>query len=767
MVLAIEDSLLELFQIQLNLTKYEALALIALIYRKGEATEISETSGIPRPKVYGTIELLENKKLIVKDKQGFYEPNIPNISFIKEDAENLMERYRNFIDKLYNQTVVSTNLLSQLKEKISLLLNHAGYIIEAEKKIKNSLEEKKLLSLSIVNDIPWLKSNIFEFDYIKERNRLLEKIDEVDHRLKILEQEKGKETHKQTIAREQEINHWNSLKKHFNNMLSLLNTKIAKSKFRLPDFITESPNSGLRIAIMLFTNEKEYQNSQILLSDILEVFSCNKLVIITTFDFSSFDPSLKELDHYIERRTILEIIDNVTLESLEKLSDFLKNLDLEWIELKERLTNLEIKMNNAKENCRINLMKKIELLSKERNICPEEYKIIINEIISKIKNDVNVYDQLLSQIENLIIEHFNMLNRKMLFPLEELLDMEKYLANINDKLRQKEQELLNLQDELYLISNENNPYKEFGYNLNPYSLWVPLEKPNYIINQEFPKEIVEEFINNGHSIDEKNFMIISGYQGVGKSHFINYFNDQINLGHFGKSLAIKINCKSNRDVIDLYPQIIENIKEILIDKKENNLATTISKILEEEGSPRFIQDLRKILKEIYLNLLNNGYKHFFIFIDDFENSLPPLLDYTLHESERIKRYIGTPKAILQLASITMLPNIIFIVTLRKEYLDIWIKEMREHISKIESKYLINIKTLSYEDSKKFLHFRLTTTAFKQVNENLSQFTFNDDVTRSIFENSNGNPKKMLRQAATIFRKAVLMKKINISSDLIK
>jgi hypothetical protein len=112
-----------------------------------------------------------------------------------------------------------------------------------------------------------------------------------------------------------------------------------------------------------------------------------------------------------------------------------------------------------------------------------------------------------------------------------------------------------------------------------------------------------------------------GDQGVDKTHFLNYFANLLNSGEFDRALAVKIRSKSNKDMLDLYPQITEALKRILMERNELELVDTILKILIESGTPRLVQDLIKILKEIEIQLGSRGYRGIFILVDEFENSL--------------------------------------------------------------------------------------------------------------------------------------------------
>ena len=137
--------------------------------------------------------------------------------------------------------------------------------------------------------------------------------------------------------------------------------------------------------------------------------------------------------------------------------------------LKGTLTILEEKINTEK-TCNRQLIYKVEMLSKERNPYPDDYSSNFEDILARIKNDLETNDQLLIQLGDIISDHFGLLDRKQLFPAEDLSDLEKRLEDTHDKVKEKEKELANFQDELYSIPSEKNPYNEYGYSLNPFSL---------------------------------------------------------------------------------------------------------------------------------------------------------------------------------------------------------------------------------------------------------------------------------------------------------
>ena len=209
------------------------------------------------------------------------------------------------------------------------------------------------------------------------------------------------------------------------------------------------------------------------------------------------------------------------------------------------------------------------------------------------------------------------------------------------------------------------------------------------------------------------------------------------------------------------------MKRALAEKKESESVEIISKILADRGTPRLVQDLMRVLKEIQIKLASNGYQNIFILVDEFENSLPPVEEHQLHLNDDISqrkrnKYMGTPQSIPQLAGVG------FIITLRKYDWNLWQNDIKERVNKIENKYMINMESLSLEDSKQFLTHRLNADEFR-ISSTKSDIepSFSDDAIKLIWEKSNGNPRAMLRLANTAFRKSVRKEMKSIEINLVE
>lgn len=82
--------------------------------------------------------------------------------------------------------------------------------------------------------------------------------------------------------------------------------------------------------------------------------------------------------------------------------------------------------------------------------------------------------------------------------------------------------------------------------------------------------------------------------------------------------------------------------------------------------------------------------------------------------------------------------------------------------------MINMESLSLEDSKQFLTHRLNADEFR-ISSTKSDIepSFSDDAIKLIWEKSNGNPRAMLRLANTAFRKSVRKEMKSIQINLVE
>jgi sugar-specific transcriptional regulator TrmB/Cdc6-like AAA superfamily ATPase len=702
---------MHILQTQLALTVYETMTFLAIVHGRNQSSAISEFRigdlSVPRPKVYGALDSLSKKGYIVMNSEGSYEPNSTRLAEIKNDAERIAKKYTDFIDSLYSLSVGNTKIVQKVKNDIIDLLDRLGYKIEAE--LKMSRERRK-----------HLEARFWQFRRFVERNSDPRKLRRLDEYLYVA------------------------------------------------DFVAESPNSGIKTGIILDSEEEDIKRRTDAILMSLESSDCSAGIVVVTRpvkkgDISEAEEEAEETHKNVKTfpfssfRNLKLFVTSTEGDYLEKIEHYLNELDLNWSRLKGKLAEIEKDRDKEKQKIR-ELMYQVDTYLKDTTKYITGYKSTFEDILMRIRNDLDTSDHFLAEIDGHIQDYFNLLGNKNLFPSDDINDTVKELELVHEKLEETERELMNFVSEIYSIPSNSSPYTKHGLRLNPFSLSVPLSKPTTVINQRRPKEICTTFINKiGMGVDT-NLMLIMGKQGVGKSHFLNYFANEINKNKFGKAIAVRIRCKSNKDLIDLYLQITEGIKEILEEKQEVALLDQVSRFLDEAGSPRLVQDLMRILKELELIFSTKGYGNLFIMIDEFENTLPPAHKHHLHIGHRSSLRVGTPESISQLDSLSKLSGTGFIVTVREEEFEKWQEQLEKRLSKFEKKFIIYMKPLSYEDARAFLIHRLQDKEFRIYGDKhlwvAEPPALSSSDISSIWKKGSGNPRLMLRLASAVFRQLV-------------
>jgi hypothetical protein len=347
-----------------------------------------------------------------------------------------------------------------------------------------------------------------------------------------------------------------------------------------------------------------------------------------------------------------------------------------------------------------------------------------------------------------------MLENKEVFELEPLLESGKGLKEIERSVVEKGNELSSFEEEIYSLHAGTNPYKKYGFLVNPFSLTVPMLKPDAIIDENEPKNKMESFIKDVLGGSDANLLFMVAKEGGGKSHFLNFYRGRINEKKYGKVFAIKIQCRPNRDLLDLYPQITTEIAKVAKEKREDRLSAAITEALTEAGTPRVISDLMRILRSIVLRISNSGHGPLFILIDEFENALPTIV-YERRQAVRFEQdRIGTPQAITQLDSLTQLNGIGFVVVLRKEIWEQWKGSVESKVNKFEKSLTIELADLTLKDATDLISHRLESPQFRKQTAETEPPRFEEDLIKVIWERAQGNPRNILRLANRVFRRAV-------------
>jgi len=270
---------------------------------------------------------------------------------------------------------------------------------------------------------------------------------------------------------------------------------------QLPEFIAESPNSGIRIGIVIRAQEIDFTGVLPAIYATFDALGCNAGVIIRPQSREPVDEHNTAFG--IEVRQFF--LDG---DYAQDLVDFLNELDLKWSQFKDTLNALLDKQNELKQRSETLKHDLTDILN-SGSLYPNDYKPNFEDILTRIKNDFDLNQQLLFQLDELIEDHFRSLHRKELFPIEDLRDIEKRQKNRAEMLEEKEEEIRDIKEEFYSIPSDKNPYVEYGFKINPFSLIVPLERPTMIVNQSESKNIAQEFIEGVIRGSDSNLLLIN------------------------------------------------------------------------------------------------------------------------------------------------------------------------------------------------------------------------------------------------------------------
>jgi chromosomal replication initiation ATPase DnaA len=238
----------------------------------------------------------------------------------------------------------------------------------------------------------------------------------------------------------------------------------------------------------------------------------------------------------------------------------------------------------------------------------------------------------------------------------------------------------------------------------------------------------------------RNFVFICAEEGMGKTHFLNFYATRINSKEFGNAIALRLNCKPRSDIIDLYTQISLYISR-LVDSKI--LKREILKILEISGTPKNITDLISLLRSLNSNIMDSGYQCMFLMIDDFENTLPT--EFTAI----------TPRSILQLTELIRLENMGIVLAMRERSWETWNKEIRRRIPKVGRYGLIKLKKFGPDETRELLRYRVEEKDEQSIKEPPQ---FDQTVSMKICESGQGVPRQIITIAREVFRIAILESK---------
>lgn len=714
------EAFVEYMKIQLNLTLYETLALLAIIFGHNTPTSIAQGAKVPRSKIYSTLELLEKKGMIIRTENANIKINQNILSRINEEFRQDILSYDDFLKNIKNYAYGS-RVPEKIKEITLNILNNYNYLVEYPDKVLTEDHRKRLLEM-------FSEYSNRERDFSpRSRGRL------PPRQMRLDSDSEGKE------------------------IITFI------------DYYGESTTSGIRIGFLIMDEMKSSLGLDIISS-----------IINTVSTFFDFQHLIIYYTTGISRRTMDELKDNAhslvyyreldryyinPMDDIEiKTEQIINNIEDTWLTLKEHIVNLERQIDKVRDQIRLGL-NNLDYLRYGSNNYDMDYRNTYEDIFSRYKKDLNNYENLIAEHRENISRLYERLQRKRLFDDERLDDIENSVNEIELSVSDKVKLVNNLRIELMQFPTGDHPYLQYGYDVNPFQLIVPMPNPERIINETAQQEQLNSFLSSYCSGSDNNLLLISAKEGMGKTHFLNYYQHKINQEEYGKNIALKIQCRPNRDCIDVYPQITNELLNVIKDKNDVELERLVSTIIIESGTPRIIADMMEILRKIAIQISINNYNKMFILIDEFENTFTNVYSRRHDFEDGINR--RTPSSIIQLDLLTKLSSIGFILNIRNEDWINWQDNIRNRLSKLKNECIVILDRFSLPDTSIFVNHRLNSKLFRKKDSEYNPPVMSEEVIQYIFKQSEGVPRDILITAEKIFRDAVTNRLQNITLDSVE
>ncbi len=428
--------------------------------------------------------------------------------------------------------------------------------------------------------------------------------------------------------------------------------------------------------------------------------------------------------------SFFNILSNYDKNILEKLENF----DRRWQQTKETLVRLENKIEEPyKSASRLTTWLstlRYEIKDSASNSNPWLFKSF-EEIVDRIDGDLKTDTDVCLNLKFNFKEMQSLHRHNKIIPSEEKINsFTNQIVTINQDLERLGTETRKLYDEIDSVFREDI-YKKFGYIANPFVFTIPVENHLEMVRQKKAMEQLSNFIHNMTEIDEtKNVTFIVDEPGMGKTHLMKYFQDKMNKENFANAIGIFIRCKADTDLLSIYSQIQLGVSQL----EESNLKDVLLSILKEKSQPLTVNELTEILREISYHMYQKTKKHFFLFIDEFENMIP-----TTNESKT---------ALLQLRNLIQTPHVGFVIVLRKDY---WEKDDLVQKTIPENTYQI-LKIERFDETLTKLLLEKRLRMFSQMGP--SQILFDEESIKKITEKSKGNIRHTITLARDAFRKDI-------------
>jgi DNA-binding MarR family transcriptional regulator len=554
---------MEILRAMLGLTQYEGASFIALAFSgESSATRIADTAGIPRSKIYSTLNSLIKKELILKVRDQ-YKVNVNQIQELPRRGKDIAEGFQKFLEKLSIYSRTSATKVQAIKSLLEGAIQTSGF-----------------------HDIPFDRDVTHDEKFQMYFERAL-----MDFRY----------SHAISFGR-------------------------ARDMMGIPSYfideLLESSTSGIKVAINILTEEKYQTNKDLTIFGTLAMgtaFRCEAVIFILLPEVSLMEKERVDQDNHNQRSPtsyFLQAHDSALDKNVFRI---LSELDRSWSSSKREVD----KIGNAIKDLKIQLTSTLDSTYQHARDVTEKggkHKERYLEILERIQADLIASEDLLANLR-LNFEHVSeKLERIGKLPEpSEIIEISKRVEDLREDLQRKIQARDQLLEDILAHMRGGRAYIEYGYVTNPFVFTVPPEYPRDIVNQNEARGRIDAFLTDMIKGSSRNFVFVCADEGMGKTHFLNFHAKIINDKKYGNSVALRLNCKPKSDIIDLYTQVSLSISRLTESKI---LKAEIIKTLEIAGTPKNINDLISLLRSLNSSIMESGFQGMFLLIDDFENTLP-------------------------------------------------------------------------------------------------------------------------------------------------
>jgi len=514
------------------------------------------------------------------------------------------------------------------------------------------------------------------------------------------------------------------------------------TKFQFPWVLSAtSDTSGITIGIAIFSS-RSLQS----VIDPNEIFILRGVLSEYHFDHTYFLSSemSKPFKRFFSNVNHLSLSNNY----ISEISQDFDSIDMKWRQAKQSLEQLEKNTDDVYQTLSHLNSNLLHVSYGIKKILPEKISndIIIKsfeELSSRLGADLKAFSEshLDVKLECKDLQ-LNLLEEHKLPSNEEINEISNKIASIRNAIDLIDNEVDVLDNEIIELLREET-YKNLGFIANPFVFTIPVENHLEIIGQNDSISQLREFLTSiSNETNSKNVSFIVDTPGMGKTHLMKHFSNEINSEKIPDSVGLFIRCRPSSDVISLHNEISIAIQQL----PTSQIKAGLLAILNKTEPPGTINQLLSLLRNLSQFSYDLGKKGFVLFLDEFENLLTSGLQLST--------------SITQLQRLVQVPHVGFVIVVRRDY---WNKIYKKKNFVNETSYdLIRLQPFDYVSTEKLLNKRLSDYSTK----NVVKITFSKTAIKTITDRSKGNIRKILTLARDGFNAAVNSGKDIIDLDSI-